>query len=827
MNSFGLGLVLTFKDMATSGMQKAINAFHGMSAAADATEKSTSSAVATIEQLTAAGYSMLTFGDQMVSVGNKILGTFTSAIGAVTETGTTILTAKTQLSSLYGSMEEGEKTLNRIKEYAKTSIFNFEDLIPSVIMLKANGIEAFDAITSSTGKSKQLLMDYAADLAAFNPQMRNAYGTGIQAAMGAINEYIAEGNTVSLKRGASLDILQLLGEEKGSTIEERSRQIADLLEKLNMVGMTASLAGTPMQRLSNAQDVLFDVLTRISDSGVFEKYTELIATFTDYIFAIPDEELQSIAETIAGALTMLLTPVEYVVKAGLFLVDMFRKLIKEHPSIAKVVTVIGLLSGVLLVVGGTVLKFAGNLFLLMAAIQGFKTLGLASMLGSVLTSLGPILLIIGAIIAVSMILYKVWKDNIGGIADIIRNTIGVAFEKVSIIIDAFFDNTLSEDRWNRASELGILPFIEKLLDFKYKVHQTFIAIRDTIVSKTEEIIESFLGFWNKVSPYVKMWASFVLGQLTEMMGDIKQWFSTAWDGWLGNIVTTIATIVTNIAHIVKKVIPVILGIIGILLPIFIFIIDKLKALGLGLLSLVGTIISVILSSISGFISGVKTMIDGIVQFLQGIIEFITGVFTGDWEKAWTGVKDIFIGIFESLKGFFGSFINIVSGGINGITSAINGKKIPFTDIVINIPQIPMLATGGYVKNEGLSYLHPNEVVVNSPMTKGLGAFLNDYQNSKGVVPPLEDDEDEEVIYIDIPGDDDVPRLPVGKPAMSSTSSDSYDYSVTFGPGSIVIQAGSMSDAELNAAADKLMRIIARKQQLQRMSTRKDPKEVLV
>lgn len=76
-------------------------------------------------------------------------------------------------------------------------------------MLKANGIEAFDKIALSaylagdaTSQANQTLMDYAADLAAFNPQMRNSYGTGIQAAMGALNEYIAEGNALSLKRGA-------------------------------------------------------------------------------------------------------------------------------------------------------------------------------------------------------------------------------------------------------------------------------------------------------------------------------------------------------------------------------------------------------------------------------------------------------------------------------------------------------------------------------------------------------------------------------------------------------------------------------------------------
>ena len=47
--------------------------------------------------------------------------------------------------------------------------------------------------------------------------------------------------------------------------------------------------------------------------------------------------------------------------------------------------------------------------------------------------------------------------------------------------------------------------------------------------------------------------------------------------------------------------------------------------------------------------------DGIGAFLrvvQGIIDFITGIFTGDWERAWQGVKDIFGGILDAISAHF-------------------------------------------------------------------------------------------------------------------------------------------------------------------------------
>ena len=77
--------------------------------------------------------------------------------------------------------------------------------------------------------------------------------------------------------------------------------------------------------------------------------------------------------------------------------------------------------------------------------------------------------------------------------------------------------------------------------------------------------------------------------------------------------------------------------------------------------------------------------DGIGAFLrvvQGIIDFITGVFTGDWERAWQGVKDIFGGIldaisahfhliWDTLHNWFGEKIDAVRQTLeNGFNSAI-------------------------------------------------------------------------------------------------------------------------------------------------------------
>ena len=45
---------------------------------------------------------------------------------------------------------------------------------------------------------------------------------------------------------------------------------------------------------------------------------------------------------------------------------------------------------------------------------------------------------------------------------------------------------------------------------------------------------------------------------------------------------------------------------------------------------------------------VKSVVDGLKTYFGGWIEFITGVFSGNWEKAWEGIKNIFGGFWDTI-----------------------------------------------------------------------------------------------------------------------------------------------------------------------------------
>ena len=113
-----------------------------------------------------------------------------------------------------------------------------------------------------------------------------------------------------------------------------------------------------------------------------------------------------------------------------------------------------------------------------------------------------------------------------------------------------------------------------------------------------------------------------------------------------------------------------------------------------------------LNTIGNFAEGAGAVFNGFKTYLGGIINFITGVFTGNWALAWTGILEIFSGIFGAVVGVGKSIINTVIDTINGAIKGIN-RLTSFGSIIgvkiAPVPTIPRLAAGGSVK-KGNQYI---------------------------------------------------------------------------------------------------------------------------
>lgn len=125
--------------------------------------------------------------------------------------------------------------------------------------------------------------------------------------------------------------------------------------------------------------------------------------------------------------------------------------------------------------------------------------------------------------------------------------------------------------------------------------------------------------------------------------------------------------------------------------------------------------------ITGLLNGIKNGLQPVIDLfkllketaskvLQGILDFVTGVFTGDWEKAWEGVKDVFKAIWNGIIATIEGAINFIIDGINLLISALNTIHFEIPDWVpiiggksfgINIPlvsqvELPRLAEGAVI-----------------------------------------------------------------------------------------------------------------------------------
>lgn len=227
---------------------------------------------------------------------------------------------------------------------------------------------------------------------------------------------------------------------------------------------------------------------------------------------------------------------------------------------------------------------------------------------------------------------------------------------------------------------------------------------------------------------------------------------------------TAATVLSAFAQIASAVIPVLVELIGAILPVIIDLINQMlpilnmivslltPILNL-IISLVEPILNLIMSAITPLINifmslintvlqpimpilqalaniftavlgaaiqAIQPIVQSLISIFQGLINFITGVFSGSWSSAWSGVVQVFGGLWDGLVGLVKAPINAVIGLVNSAINALNGISVTIPDWVpvvggntfgINIPNIPMLATGGFTDGVSIAGEEGMEAVI--------------------------------------------------------------------------------------------------------------------
>jgi len=114
----------------------------------------------------------------------------------------------------------------------------------------------------------------------------------------------------------------------------------------------------------------------------------------------------------------------------------------------------------------------------------------------------------------------------------------------------------------------------------------------------------------------------------------------------------------------------------------------------------------------------KEKSEGIKESALSLVSFVSGKFMDGWTKSWSGAKDVFRNIMDSLKAIFKEPINWIVDGLNSFIAGINSLEIPdwvpgVGGLSLNLPTIPRLAVGlDYVPYDDFpAFLHRGEAVL--------------------------------------------------------------------------------------------------------------------
>ena len=204
---------------------------------------------------------------------------------------------------------------------------------------------------------------------------------------------------------------------------------------------------------------------------------------------------------------------------------------------------------------------------------------------------------------------------------------------------------------------------------------------------SESFRNATIALWGKIKEVI-------MGVIDVVVTEGKK----LWDNYIKGFLTSLGAFLKSLMEFIALLWSAVIA------PLLGFIVDVLKPVIVDAFRIISEVIGRNLGTIF-------SLLTGFMNILRGVMDFITGVFTGNWSKAWGGVKTIFKTIFDSLVGIVKSPLNFIVRAVNSVIRGINRFKIDIPSwaakladiagfkggyIGFNIPTIPMLAQGGYV-----------------------------------------------------------------------------------------------------------------------------------
>lgn len=435
------------------------------------------------------------------------------------------------------------------------------------------------------------------------------------------------------------------------------------------------------------------------------------------------EELKQSIEEIKGNLKNIFTDSEVVTAFNSFIDQFVLRIGKEVGSLAS----IGITIGQNLLGGFNQYLEQNQQFIKDRLIGIFNVSGeIADLVGDFSTAFADIFSVFGGETAqqVTANIIGIFSNAYLGITELSlrfgSNVLGVLADTInnnSEAIKTAVENTLKpiETYTDTIKDLITNTYMKVFEAYEEYMSPTF----ENIKSGFDKIAKSLLDAYNTyISPtvdkIVKKWNDFynstlqpVVNKAIDALGKLGLAFSELWNNCIA---------------------PFVAWLIDFMGPKVSFVFETISSAFLIVASAITEQVGNLLDAFGGFIdfitgvfsgdwdrawNGIKAIFKAITDSFESLIktpinkglEWIKTTFTSGWRNAWNGVKQIFTGIWDGIASAVRGPMNIIIDAINKVIRGLNKLQIDIPDWVpgfggetwgINIPTVPRLARGGIV-----------------------------------------------------------------------------------------------------------------------------------
>lgn len=498
-------------------------------------------------------------------------------------------------------------------------------------------------------------------------------------------------------------------EEVDKQLEEIKKKVAEFFQPLKQSWdkFGAPMIAAAVYAFNGVKNLLMEIgksMYTVWENGTGAKTVELILKIFTNIFKIIGNISQGLADAwnTFGLGDLIIQRLWNIFNSILKIINEILKIVRDITKAINWTAVLVAVYGVLSIIDGLFSFIADNVGLILSILSAIAGLSLFSTLAGILgTVITQIQLAVGVFSGWASLATAL--SGAFGILPQIFASIVMAVNPVNVIIGAVIATVA--DLWKKSEDFrdDIVSILGNIATIVQKVFLNIVApIIDTVGGIIMDFVDTVLKpLWNA---WENVFQS-IMGLLSDFLKFATPIFSTILD-ILGPVFELALTLLRGVFDMVFAAIR------GIIERADKTICERVnnireffRNLGEWMEGTFGfkwkNVFETVKNAVKAFRDYMGPIISSVQVIFMGLANFIGGVFSGNWKRAWLGIKQIFEGVVSGLGAIFKAPLNFIIDGINKFLSGIGKIKIP--DWVpgvggkgFSIPKIPRLAKGGIV-----------------------------------------------------------------------------------------------------------------------------------